>query len=190
MKKKSREKNNPQKASADNKNRNLALNMAAVAVGMLLMAYGFVPMYDLFCRVTGFGGTTQVAEYAPKEIINREITVRFNSDTSPDLLWEFTPLQKQVKVHIGEQKLIFFSATNKSKYPVKGMAVYNVTPEIAGAYFNKIQCFCFDEQLLNPGEKVTFPVSFFIDPEFDKDTATNKIKTITLSYTFFKYKAS
>lgn len=172
------------------KNINLALNVSAVVVGMLCMAYAAFPLYNLFCRVTGFGGTTQVATELPDKILDNIVTIRFNSDVAPDLPWDFSPEQKEVKVHIGEQKLVFFSATNRSDRALKGTSIYNVVPNRVGGYFNKIQCFCFDEQTIQPGESVTFPVSFFIDPEIVNDKDTKDIKTITLSYTFFKVKKS
>jgi cytochrome c oxidase assembly protein subunit 11 len=177
------------KGNQDKKNARLALNIGAIAIGMVMMAYASVPLYSLFCKVTGFGGTTQTAIAAPTNILDREMTVRFNSDTAPSLGWTFEPMQKEVRVKIGEQKLIFFTAENKSKNSVVGTSVYNVTPVKAGSYFNKIQCFCFTEQTLDPGEKATFPVSFFIDPDIAEDRHMNDIKTITLSYTFFKAKS-
>lgn len=178
------------KKKAANKNLTLAMNVSAIAVGMLCMAYAAVPLYSLFCQVTGFGGTTQVAEKLPETILNKTVTVRFNSDTARDLPWDFAPDQNQVDVKIGENKLVFYSATNKSNKPIKATSVFNVTPERVGSYFNKVECFCFTEQLLNPGEKATFPVSFFIDPEITEDEHAKDINTITLSYTFFKIKDS
>ena len=175
--------------SQDKKNASLALNVAAIAVGMVCMAYAAVPLYELFCRVTGFGGTPQTAEAYPEEIIDRTITVRFNSDTDPNLPWNFQAEQVSVDVKVGEPKLVFFSATNKGNIPTEGTAIYNVTPAKAGGYFNKVQCFCFDRQELAVNEKMEFPVSFFIDPEIMNDENADDIKTITLSYTFFKVKS-
>lgn len=168
------------------KNKSTALSILAICVGMFGIAYASVPLYNLFCKVTGFGGTTQVAELAPEEILDREITVRFNADTSPDLKWKFKPEQKEIKVKIGETALVFYSAENYSKEAVTGTSVYNVTPLKSGSYFNKIDCFCFEKQTINPGEKVDFPVSFFIDPEIVNNNKLDDVKTITLSYTFFK----
>ena len=164
--------------------------MFAVVVGMLMLTYASVPLYDLFCKVTGFGGTTQVATSAPSKIYDREITIRFNADTDPALFWDFKPEQVQMNVKVGENHLAFYSATNDAKLPLIGTSVYNVTPHKAGIYFNKIQCFCFEEQKINPGEKATFPVSFFIDPEFMNDPNMKNVQTITLSYTFFPVKDS
>lgn len=169
-------------------NQNIALNISAIAVGMFCMAYASVPLYNLFCRVTGYGGTTQQASQAPENILERQVTVRFNADVAPDMPWRFTPEQNAVKLHIGENRLIYFSAENTSDTAITGMATYNVTPDKAGAYFNKIQCFCFDSQTIEPGEKITFPVSFFIDPGIADDKNMDDVKTITLSYTFFRAK--
>lgn len=170
------------------KNRKLAGSMAALVIGMAMLTYASVPLYDLFCKVTGYGGTTQRATNAPDKIYDRIVTVRFNADIDPNLAWNFKPDQIEMKVRVGENHLAFYSAQNMTQLPVKGTSVYNVTPHKAGIYFNKIQCFCFNEQLLNAGEKATFPVSFFIDPEFMKDPNMQNVDTITLSYTFFPLK--
>ena len=157
---------------------------------MVLLAYASVPLYSLFCNVTGFGGVPQKAIVAPpaSAILNRTIRVTFNADIDPNLPWSFKPLQKDVVVRVGEKKLIFFSAKNNSNEPITGIAAYNVTPEKAGGYFDKIQCFCFTNQTLKPGEEVTMPVSFFIDPEIANDKNMDDLQDITLSYTFFKAK--
>ena len=174
-------------------NRRTALSLAAIAVGMLMLAYASVPLYRLFCAVTGFGGTTQrvmeeKAERAAHHIQDRIITVRFNADTDPGLPWKFTPNQKSVTVRVGETMLASYTAENLSDKPVTGQAVYNVTPHKTGAYFDKIACFCFENQTLKPGEKVNMPISFFIDPALMDDKDMNDIQTITLSYTFFALK--
>lgn len=156
-----------------------------LVVGMTCLTFASVPLYNLFCRVTGFGGTTQVAADVPEVILDREITVRFNTDVAKGLAWRFVPEQTQLKVKVGEQRLAFFTAENLADKPLTGMAIYNVTPNEVGIYFNKIQCFCFDRQTLAPGEKMQFPVSFFIDPEIVHDKTLDDIRTITLSYTFF-----
>ena len=147
------------------KNSQTALNVLAIVVGMFGMAYASVPLYDAFCRVTGFGGTTQEATSAPTEVYDREIEVLFNTETSDKLPWKFKNLEDKVKVKVGETRLSFFEATNTSDEPVVGMATYNVAPLKMGQYFNKLKCFCFEQQLIKPGEKITFPISFFIDPE-------------------------
>lgn len=168
------------------KNRRVVLPLVAVAVGSGALAFASVPLYRLFCQVTGFGGTPQVAAEAPAVPIDRMMTVRFNADTDPHLPWVFQPVQREIRVQVGEQALAFYRATNKSDQPVVGNAVFNVTPHKAGAYFDKIDCFCFSEQRLEPGESVDMPVTFFIDPEIAKDRKMDGVGTITLSYTFFR----
>lgn len=175
---------------SSSKNKSVVISLLAICIGMFGLAYASVPLYELFCKVTGFGGTTQVTQKPSDVILDRIITVRFNADTSSDVPWAFKPEQKEVNIHVGETRLIFYSAENNSDKPVRGTAVYNVTPNKAGAYFNKIECFCFTEQVLAPGEKATFPVSFFIDPQIEDDKNLDDVKTITLSYTFFRVKGS
>jgi cytochrome c oxidase assembly protein subunit 11 len=170
------------------KNSQTALNILAIAVGMFGMAYASVPLYNIFCKITGFGGTTQEAKETPSQVINRDMKVIFNTDVSPELSWDFKPLQTTTKVKVGEQKLVFFEARNYGTEPIAGMASYNVTPDKMGVYFTKLKCFCFEQQVINPGEKITFPVSFFIDPEIMNDKNLNDVNEVTLSYTFFKYK--
>jgi cytochrome c oxidase assembly protein subunit 11 len=162
-----------------------ALLLTCVIAGMLGLTAAAVPLYELFCRVTGYGGTTQVAEQAPEAITDQTITVRFNADVDPALPWAFVPEQRQVTVTVGEQSLAFYRARNRSERPIVGRAIYNVTPFKAGLYFGKLACFCFDEQVLQPGEEVDMPVSFYVDPEILSDPDTQEVHTITLSYTFF-----
>lgn len=162
--------------------------LLTLVAGMSALAYASVPLYNLFCKVTGFGGTTGKAEAAPHEVGEKEVTVLFNADTASDLPWDFKPMQRKVTVKTGEDTLIFFEATNISDEPVTGVAVFNVTPNKLGKYFDKIQCFCFDNQLLQPGERMEMPVSFFVDPAMEADKDVNEVKTITLSYTFFRAK--
>jgi cytochrome c oxidase assembly protein subunit 11 len=159
--------------------------LVSIVVGMLGLTAAAVPLYRLFCQVTGYGGTTQRAETAPTEGLERTITVRFNADVDPDLPWSFQPAQRQIEVRIGEQSLAYYRARNRSDHPVVGQAVYNATPFKAGPYFDKIACFCFEEQVLQPGEEVDMPVSFYVDPEILNDPSTRNMHTITLSYTFF-----
>lgn len=170
------------------KNLRLGLILGSVAVGMVGMSFAAVPLYRIFCQVTGFGGTTQVAKAAPEEAADRWITVRFNSDTARDLPWEFRPMQREVKVRVGEEALVFYEATNRGSAPTTGTAAYNVTPLKTGVYFAKVACFCFEEQELAPGERMEFPVSFFVDPSLVEDRDQNDVNTITLSYTFFRAK--
>lgn len=166
-------------------NRVVALGAAAIVVGMLGVSFAAVPLYRIFCQVTGFGGTTQRTETAPSEILNRKITIRFDSNVARDLPWKFKPVQRTVEINIGKTALVFYQATNNSDKPVTGTASFNVTPEVAGRYFSKIECFCFTEQLLAAGQVVQMPVQFFIDPEIINDASARDIQEITLSYTFF-----
>ncbi|PZP56110.1 MAG: cytochrome c oxidase assembly protein [Micavibrio aeruginosavorus] len=168
------------------KNRRTGLAVLALILGMLILSYASVPLYRLFCQVTGFGGKAEKVEAANGEIFDREITVRFNSDVNPNLPWDFKPDTPEVKVKVGQEMLISFTATNLSREAAAGTAMYNVTPGAAGKYFNKTQCFCFNYQLIAPGRTVHFPVVFYIDPKIMKDRENDGLKTITLSYTFFK----
>ena len=171
------------------KNARVAWTMVAIVGGMLALAYAAVPLYEIFCKATGFGGTPVVAqEENGRPVLGRTVTVRFDSNVDPNLPWRFQPLQREVKVKLGEEKLVFFRATNVSQRPIVGTATYNVTPERTAGWFDKIQCFCFTEQLLQPGQSVDMPVTFFVDPEMDKDRRYDDIRTITLSYTFFEAK--
>jgi cytochrome c oxidase assembly protein subunit 11 len=162
-----------------------AFALTGVVAGMLAMSYAAVPLYRIFCQVTGFGGTTQVAKEAPHEVLDRTVTVRFNADVAQGLAWTFEPVQRDMTVKIGENALAFYRARNLTDRPIVGMATYNVTPDKAGRYFDKIACFCFDQQRLEPGQTVDMPVSFFVDPSMDKDRGMNDVTHITLSYTFF-----
>ena len=178
-------------SAAIGRNTRVAVFSAAIAVGMLGMSYAAVPLYQMFCQVTGFAGTTQRAEKAPdkSEILDKTVVVRFDSNVSNGLTWKFKPVEKTLDVKYGENRLAFYTATNTSDKPVTGTATFNVAPEAAGVYFNKIECFCFTEQTLQPGETVEMPVSFFIDPEMVKDRSARSITQITLSYTFFPVEA-
>lgn len=160
--------------------------LAGVGLGMLGMAYVAVPLYRVFCQATGYAGTTQRAEALPAKALDARIVVRFDSNTAPGLDWTFRPLQRQLDLKIGEEGLAFFEAVNNSDHVITGTATFNVTPEAAGSYFDKIQCFCFTEQTLQPGERVEMPVSFFVDPAIRDDPDTRTIEHITLSYTFFE----
>ena len=159
------------------------LVVLAFMVGLVAAS---VPLYRYFCQVTGYGGTTQKADASDGVILARDITVRFNSDVNNHLPWNFKPVQRSVKLKIGEEALIFYKAVNNSSEVITGTATFNVTPFKAAQYFNKIDCFCFTEQTLAPGEEVDMPVSFFIDPEMAKDIRLDEVKEITLSYTFFR----
>lgn len=171
--------------------RNRTLAFACVAfVGLMVgLSYAAVPLYRIFCQITGFGGTTQVSQAAPTEIPadakDRLVTVRFDGNVNSKLPWAFEPEQREITVKVGEQTLAFYRAKNLSDKPLTGTASFNVSPPIAGAYFDKIACFCFSEQTLQPGETVEMPVSFFVDPSIVKEREMDGV-TITLSYTFFR----
>lgn len=160
--------------------------LGGVVVGMVGLAYASVPLYDLFCRVTGYGGTTQVAEAAPDTLGERVFTVQFDGSVNRDLKWTFKPVMRRENIQSGQTSLAYYEATNISDKPLVGTATFNVSPDKAGLYFNKIDCFCFTEQVLAPGETVQMPVSYFIDPEIEQDDNLDDVTRITLSYTFFK----
>ena len=167
-------------------NARVASGAALMAVMMIGAAYAAVPLYDLFCRVTGYGGTTQVAAAAPGAMAERMMTVRFDASLNRRLPWRFEAPQKAVELPIGESGLAFYTAKNLTDRRITGTATYNVSPDKAGYYFSKIDCFCFTEQVLEPGQSVDMPVSFFVDPEILTDPEMDDVKTITLSYTFFE----
>lgn len=160
---------------------------AGLAVSMVGVGYAAVPLYRLFCQVTGFGGTTQMATGdAPGAVSSgKTIAIRFDANHSPQLPWEFKPEQPVERIAVGARDMTFYTAKNLAAYPVKGIATYNVTPTQAGKYFNKIQCFCFNEQTLAAGKQVRMPVLFFVDPAILTDPATKDVEEITLSYTFY-----
>lgn len=168
----------------DKNTRSLVMVLGIVAA-MGGLAFASVPLYNLFCRVTGFGGTVQISGKAPDQVLDRQITIKFNADVAPGMPWQFRPDQRQVTINVGQQKLIAYHAKNKSAKPVAGTAIYNVSPSKAGKYFHKTQCFCFDSQLLQPGEDMQMPVVFFVDPAIQDDQDLEDLTTITLSYTFF-----
>jgi len=168
------------------RNRRLALISFTVAAGMVGASFAAVPLYEVFCQVTGYGGTTQVAEAAPGEVLDRKMTVRFNADVGKEMPWRFVPAQDRVDIKVGEQALAFYRAKNISGRTMTGTATFNVTPAKAGQYFNKVECFCFTEQELKAGAKIDMPVTFFIDPDIANDPNLNEVTTITLSYTFFE----
>lgn len=155
---------------------------------MVGLSFASVPLYRLFCKMTGYQGTTGVAKKAPDTISSREFVVEFNADVNADIPWSFHPKQQAVKVKVGQSFVAFYEAKNTSDKPVTGVAVYNVTPPLMGQYFQKVECFCFAEQLLEPNQSVTMPVSFFIDPAILKDKDLDGVEVVTLSYTFYKTK--
>lgn len=167
------------------RHRGVAFALAGLAAFMLGLSFAAVPLYQLFCQVTGYGGTTQRAENLPAQVLEQRMSIRFDANTAQGIAWRFKPKTKPMNIRIGEQGLAFYQARNLSSEPVTGTATFNVTPEGAGSYFSKIECFCFTEQVLAPGETVDMPVTFFVDPEIMNDPDARNIREITLSYTFF-----
>ncbi len=171
------------------RNRRTGLIMGGVALGMLGLGFAAVPLYRIFCQVTGFAGTTMrvsEAQAASIKVGSGQISVRFDANVDRDLAWRFSPQQVTQAMRIGQRKQAFYYAENTSSRPITGVASFNVQPEQAGKYFNKIQCFCFNQQTLAPGQKVDMPVIYFVDPAIATDPDTRDIKQITLSYTFHK----
>lgn len=173
-------------------NKSIAILFAAASIAMVGLSYGSVPLYQIFCQVTGFGGTTQVSDLTTNSLNitdevkeNRVITIHFSGDVSDTMPWKFQPVQQEIKLMVGETALAFYTAENPTDKPIVGISTYNVNPQQAGIYFNKIQCFCFEEQRLKPHETIDMPVFFYIDPEFLEDPKMSDIDSITLSYTFF-----
>jgi cytochrome c oxidase assembly protein subunit 11 len=166
-------------------------NGAVVAVCALLvlsmagLSFAAVPLYRLYCQVTGFQGTTQKAEKASDVVLDRVVKVHFDANTAAELPWTFEPMQSSLEVKVGENTLAFYKATNNSDRPTTGTAVFNVTPDSVGAHFNKVQCFCFTEQRLEPGQSIEMAVSFFVDPAFVTDEETRNLSELTLSYAFY-----
>jgi cytochrome c oxidase assembly protein subunit 11 len=174
--------------SAPNRKR-MALTAAAACAavaGMTGLAFAAVPLYDAFCKLTGYGGTTQIATAAPSAVLDRRMQVRFDSNVSPGLPIEFAPVQREQGLRIGESGLAFYRVRNTSQSPVTVIATFNVTPHAAGQYFAKLECFCFQDRVLAPGEEAELPVVYFIDPEIVRDPEASEIGTVTLSYTYFR----
>lgn len=171
-------------SAAQGKKRTLGA-LVIVAFAMLGLGFASKPIYDTFCRVTGYGGTTQVADVNNNEISDRVVTVRFDSNVVAALPWEFEPVQREQSIRIGENGLAFYRATNLSDQTIVGTSNYNVAPTKAAPFFSKLECFCFTEQRIEPGETVEFPVVYFVDPQIMDDDRFDDVKTITLSYTFF-----
>ena len=167
------------------KHRRLAVVLMGVAIGMVGLSYAAVPLYQLFCQVTGFGGTTQRAEQASPRVTDRKVIVRFDGNTAGGLKWRFKAERKTMEVKVGENALAFYSARNFGPTRSTATATFNVTPERAGVYFNKVECFCFTEQALAAGESAEMPVMFFVDADFAADPEMDGIDEIVLSYTFF-----
>ena len=169
------------------RNRVVGMIAGLAALGMVGAAFAAVPLYRVFCQVTGYGGATNVAAMAPGHVIaGRQITVRFDANVARGMPWDFGPAQRQVSVAAGEEKLVFYVATNPTERTITGTATFNVSPAKAGKYFSKVQCFCFTEQVLTPGQTVEMGISFFVDPEIVNDRYLDDVTEITLSYTFFQ----
>ncbi|WP_259781439.1 cytochrome c oxidase assembly protein [Aestuariispira ectoiniformans] len=168
------------------KNKGVALVFVAMAMGMVGLTFASVPLYNLFCRVTGYGGTTQQADTGSDRVLDRDVEVRFDGSVNASMPWKFRPEQKSVHLKVGEQAIAFYKAVNTGPERVTGTATFNVTPQKAGQYFVKIDCFCFTEQTLEPGQDADMPVTFYVDPYIDEDPDMDDVKTITLSYTFFR----
>lgn len=177
-------------AKPGNMRRDLIVAAACLAFfgTMIGVTYASVPLYKLFCQVTGYGGTTRQADQASAKVLDRMITVRFDANVSSALPWEFQPAKREVTMRIGETVNASFIAKNIFGTSTRGKATFNVVPELAGSYFNKLECFCFTDTTLKPGEQLEMPVVFFVDPEIVNEPDLKDIKTITLSYTFFASK--
>jgi cytochrome c oxidase assembly protein subunit 11 len=179
----------PRASSKADRNKGLiAAAAVAAVVGMLALSFASAPLYRLFCASTGYGGTTQVAETAPAHRGDRDLIVRFDANVAPGLPWRFEPETPQIKLRDGATAMVFFKVANLADHPVSAQATYNVGPSIAGAYFNKISCFCFNEQRLDAGETAELPVVFFLDPALERDESMQGVAVVTLSYTFFAAK--
>lgn len=174
----------------ESRNKKTVLAVFFAVFFMVGLAFASVPLYDLFCRVTGFGGTTErVAENTQTEILDREMEVRFRTTTAPDMPWSFEAPDAPVTVKVGARSLVSFTAHNPTGKTITGTAVYNVTPIKAARYFKKVQCFCFDEQTLNPGQTVNMPVMFYVDPAIQEDVNLRDVKSVILSYNFYRQDA-
>jgi len=175
---------------AERRHRRLAWLLAGVVAGMLGLSYASVPLYRMFCQLTGFDGTPRRATHAPGVIGAHQVQVQFNADVARGMPWIFHPVQRQVTVKVGEPTLIFYRAHNPTSHPITGQASFNVTPEYAAKYFDKLQCFCFNEQTLAPDQTVEMPVQFYVDPAIEQDPDAKLVRNITLSYTFFAVDAA
>ena len=167
-------------------NNRTALSLSLIVLTMIVLVGFSVPIYDLFCRVTGYGGKTNTSEFQSSTILEREISLKFNADVNDSINWSFKA-PENIKFKVGENMLVNYKAENLSKIQTTGTATFNVLPEKVGPYFIKTQCFCFEKQTLNPGESVDMPVVFYVDPAISEDPTMEDVEEITLSYTFFKY---
>lgn len=167
------------------KNRRTFAILAGLGIAMVILTFASVPLYRLFCQITGFGGTVRQAQASHLAISDRIVRIRFTANVDKNMPWQFQPKQQIESVRIGERRLAAYEAYNPTSYPITGTAVFNVTPHKAGPYFSKIQCFCFTEQTLQPGERKTLPVNFYVDPDIAQDKSLDDVKEIVLSYTFY-----
>ena len=172
--------------SAERGNNRIAFTLLGVVAFMVSMSFAAVPLYDWFCRVTGYGGETATASAESDRVLEDTIRIRFDASLDADMPWEFKPMEREIEIRIGETGLAFYEAYNPTDRPVAGTASYNVTPYSAGSYFTKIDCFCFQMQVLEPGQRVQMPVTFYVDPEIVEDREAKFAHTITLSYTFYQ----
>lgn len=168
--------------------RNTVVLLFAIVASMVVLAFASVPLYRVFCQATGFGGVPKIAIEAPSTVLSRVIKIRFNTDLSPDLPLHFRALQKELLLNVGDTALAFFEVENVSSEDIVGWATYNIAPHKAGPYFLKMQCFCFSEQIIPAGKKMSLPVSFYIDPKIIHDKSLDGVDVMTLSYTFFRFK--
>jgi len=175
-------------APAQAKHRRTALACLGIALGMAGLAYASVPLYDLFCKVTGFDGTPVVRTQPSGEVVDRSIAVRFDANVAPGLNWRFEPESPEVRLKLGETATVFYRLTNAGPRPTTGIATFNVQPDLAGAYFAKLECFCFTDQTLQPGESRDLAVVFYVDPALEKDRNVKDLRNLTLSYTYFPSK--
>lgn len=173
-----------------NSNKKTLLILIAVGFGMLALGMSSSKIYNTFCKITGYGGTTQQAEENLSEVIDRKVTIKFDSNVADNLPWVFKPQQKEMDVQLGQSGLAYYTVKNTGTEPIIGVANFNVTPIKAGPFFVKTDCFCFTEQRVEPGEEMPLPVLFFIDPQMDEDKRMDEVKEITLSYTFFESDAT
>ena len=172
--------------TAVSSNRRTVVILGAVALGMLTLGFASKPLYDTFCKVTGYGGTTGTAEANDSQVIDRTVRVNFDANTATDLPWEFKPEQRSMDIKLGQSGLAYYKVKNLSDEPIVGTATFNVTPIKAAPYFIKTECFCFTEQLIEPGQEMSMPVLFFVEPLLDDENRLKDVKDITLSYTFFR----
>jgi cytochrome c oxidase assembly protein subunit 11 len=164
----------------------IAACCGALVAGMVGMSFAAIPLYKIFCSVTGFAGTTQVSRIAPKHMLGRTLTIRFDSNVTPGLPWKFVPEQNEIKLHIGEVATVHYKVVNETARTISAQASYNVSPPTVGAYFDKINCFCFTQQTMKPGETREMTVVFYVDPKIIEDRDQDVLNTITLSYTFYR----